>query len=99
LCHEHIYIPNAFSPNGDNINDYFEIKSEDVVSINYSIFDRWGTRLQNSNAKLTEPGAFKIWDGKLNDEFCLPGVYIYLLEVKFANGAIQNFSGDLNLIR
>ncbi len=70
------YIPNAFSPDGDGINDIFMPKAQNLSSEYYEfkIFDRWGKMLFNT----TQIG--KGWDGKFNGEKCKPGVYTYYIK-------------------
>ncbi len=53
-----IYIPNAFTPNGDNINDYFMVKGINIKELDLIIFDRWGEVI----ARITSPTS-KGWDG------------------------------------
>lgn len=66
-----LYIPNAFSPNGDGLNDFLEIYglgvSEDV---HWQIFDRYGSRVFYSES------LFGKWDGRVNGSVVPPGVYI-----------------------
>ena len=53
-----IYVPNVFSPNGDNINDYFMVKGINIKELDLVIFDRWGEVI----ARITSPTS-KGWDG------------------------------------
>ena len=70
-----IYVPNAFSPNGDGINDIFQIKfphsTFNLQHSTLSIFDRWGGEVFSS--KGIENG----WDGKKAGKDCPGGVYVY----------------------
>jgi gliding motility-associated-like protein len=70
-----IYIPNAFSPNNDGINDIFKIKfpnsTFNIQHLTLSIFDRWGGEVFSS--KGIENG----WDGKKSGKECPGGVYVY----------------------
>ncbi len=88
-----IYVPNVFSPNGDGINDYFEISTAcDVQSAQVQIFDRQG-RLIKESRQLN-----RIWDGRQEH----PGVYIYRAQIEHtvAEGTqIRNLSGSLTLVR
>ncbi len=94
-----IYIPNAFSPNGDGINDVFKpsmsVLSE-VVDYELSIFARWGTRVFSSQD--VQLG----WDGGAGRSSQNSGVYIYTLSAKVnvcgrTVDVIQ--SGDITLLR
>ncbi len=70
-----IYIPNAFSPNNDGINDIFQIKfphsTFNLQHSTLSIFDRWGGEVFSSS------GIDNGWDGKKNGKDCPGGVYVY----------------------
>jgi gliding motility-associated-like protein len=70
-----IYVPNAFSPNGDGINDIFQIKFQhstfNIQHSTLSIFNRWGEEIFQSD-DITQG-----WDGKKNAKDCPGGVYVY----------------------
>ncbi|MGB4847288.1 MAG: gliding motility-associated C-terminal domain-containing protein, partial [Saprospiraceae bacterium] len=83
-----IYIPNVFSPNNDQINDFFEISSDplNVTSIDQVIiFDRWGG-IMSEKAKLFNEGKLKLWDGTTPVGPVNPGVYVYLIKYTMADG-------------
>lgn len=98
-----IYIPNAFSPNADGINDFFEAftnSNYDVGVIRYAIFDRWGELLWDSSAfTLHTASSNHWWDGNFRGRPCMVGVYVYLIEVEYHNGTTELFAGDLTLLR
>ena len=67
-----IFFPNAFSPNGDGINDGWGPVGYNIATLNYSIFDRWGEVIFTANAPDQQ------WDGKLgNGDLAPTGVYVY----------------------
>ena len=71
-----LYIPNAFTPNGDDINDRFVLMhGEDceLQSFQIQIFDRWG-RLVFSGESMSEENS---WDGKFENNELKAGVYLY----------------------
>ena len=72
-----IYIPSAFSPNGDGINDTFGVKGEGISSYRMIIYDRWGEVLFDS----TNPR--QQWDGKCKGRPAEQGTYVYQV---FASG-------------
>jgi gliding motility-associated-like protein len=93
-----IELPNAFTPNGDNLNDYFTIVSksnnQDIYTIeNFQIFDRFGKKVY------TNENGLKGWDGKLNGEDLSSDVYFYFIKIQSPSGKRFQFSGDLSLIR
>lgn len=96
-----VYIPNAFSPNGDGANDTFFINSDShsVKQINrFRIYDRWGEQLFESlNVQPNDPS--KGWDGTFKGEELNPGVYTYYAELEFVDNVRQLFKGDVSLIK
>jgi gliding motility-associated-like protein len=92
-----IYIPNAFSPNADGINDQFRPESR-AASCNLisgwslRVYDRWGGEVFATNLFGTG------WDGRRNGEALDPGVYAYVLE--YFDGLNQReVYGDITLLR
>ena len=96
-----VWVPNAFSPNGDGINDYlFPVVSEDSYRTikSLSIYDRWGElvfRKNNFEPNVPSEG----WDGKFKSEVLNPAVFLYVLEVEWKNGQTQLLTGDFTLMR
>lgn len=86
-----IYIPNAFSPNGDNINDYFEVysNSDEVMKTELSIFDRWGNLVFVGEK----------WDGTSGNSFAYSGLYTVLIRITGHDGTIVTLSNGLHLVR
>lgn len=92
-----VYIPNAFSPNDDGVNDIFRIYgNEDKVEIiSLKIFDRWG----NQQYTQQEGDDFS-WDGKDRyAESLKNGVYIYVVEVILHDGSRKTLSGGITVVR
>jgi gliding motility-associated-like protein len=93
------YIPNVFSPNGDGINDAFIISQSadfEIISITGSIYDRWGGLVFSDTVMPF------IWNGLLDGEALLPGVFVYTISVTYlANGQEKSelFKGDVTLVR
>ncbi len=96
-----IFIPNAFSPNGDNNNDYFTIYgASNAIQIKYlRVFDRWGTLLfEKYNFPLNEPEIG--WNGfSRNKQQIGSGVYIYSAEIEFIDKQILKYNGDISILR
>lgn len=86
-----VFIPNAFSPNGDNINDYFEVFNSDdgFVTKELSIFDRWGNFLFRGDR----------WDGFYKKKYVNQGVYIYVVKLRNSNGEELILSNTVTVIR
>jgi len=96
-----LYVPNAFSPNGDGVNDRLSVfaKSSMVSSIdNFSVFDRWGNQVFNSS--LMEINNLNLgWNGEYNGVDLNQGVFVWNLVVTFIDGTTKNYSGDVSLIK
>lgn len=93
----YIDIPNAFSPNGDYENDYFfprQLLSKSVARFTMELWNRWGQPVFQTN-NINGRG----WDGKFNGQDQPVGVYLYKITVSFVNGAEENYTGNLTLIR
>lgn len=87
------YIPDAFSPNGDQINDLFKVYGVDVSAVNMRIYNRWGEMVfDNKNSG-------RGWDGRYKEEICEQGVYLYLIEIKSNSGVVYPVNGTLTLLR
>ena len=97
---DEVFIPNAFSPNDDGINDYFMVYSgEDVQSIrSIMVVDRWGGKIFE-DADLAPNDASRGWDGSYRGRKATPSVYVYVIEVEFIDGRTKIFKGDVTLIR
>ena len=88
-----VYIPQIFSPNGDQVNDIWEPQiGSSLRFVSLIIFDRWGNQIHHST---TVPG----WDGNTKNKPVNPGVYVYLISVQNAQGIVKEYYGDLTLIR
>lgn len=88
-----IYIPSAFTPNGDNKNDVILVQGNFIEKIQLTIYDRWGNRVFET----TDPKSG--WDGNFKGKRCEPGVYVYYLEVGCYNKEEFKKKGNITLIR
>lgn len=110
-----VYFPNAFSPNGDNINDIWFIGGDlDEIEFidNFFVFDRWGeavhTGSQNTDGATIDGGDGSQflpndpsfgWDGTLNGKTMNPQVLVYTATVHFRDGEVIVYKGDFVLMR
>jgi gliding motility-associated-like protein len=95
-----VFIPNVISPNFDGINDYFYVQSKkNNVKINsMSIYDRWGSLVHKAdNIDINSEG--QGWDATYAGEPVQSGVYVYVIELEFIDGAIILESGDVTVLR
>jgi gliding motility-associated-like protein len=90
----YLSVPNAFSPNGDGLNDYFRVLAAGFTKINaFKIFDRWGKMVYSSNS-------FKIgWDGFVNGRRCEVGTYFWFLDAVDLEGKTKSLKGDVTLVQ
>ncbi len=97
----YVFIPDAFSPNLDGINDVFSVYTgKGVVSINsMRVFNRWGAMMyENVNIEPSNLGTVG-WDGRFNGRMMDTGVYVYAIEVTFLDGTTLLYKGDVTLIQ
>lgn len=95
-----IYVPNAFSPNGDGNNDFLTIFSSDQVAKvhSFNIFNRWGESVFSLFDFPTNSDAFG-WDGTHRGQPLNSAVFVWYAEVEFIDGETKMFSGDVTLIK
>ena len=98
ISSSHLEIPNAFSPNGDGVNDYFQAKDnhKSIVDFHAYIFNRWGQKLYEWTDFSDEK---KGWDGTYNGSPVKDGVYYVLVKARGADGKVYDIRRDVNLIR
>lgn len=96
-----IYVPNAFSPNFDGINDYFLAFGDETLYkvVRASVYDRWGNLLWETAE--TTPGDWESgWDGTSRGLMMEPGPYVYMLVIRnLQTGSETSFKGDVQLMR
>ncbi len=88
------FIPSAFTPNGDGINDVFRIANFTFQQLEaFYIFNRWGQEV------FSTPDGTQGWDGTMNGVPQESGVYHYLIRLKFPDGGKEIYKGNVTLIR
>lgn len=70
-----VYVPDAFTPNGDGVNDFFEIKGDPTSEIQVLVYDRWGTPIFQNSINVRH------WNGTVNGHPAPPGSYFYRISV------------------
>lgn len=88
-----MFIPSAFSPNGDGLNEVFMPKARniDIEQFEMRIFDRWGKVL------FTTKDINHSWDGKYNNEVLKPGIYSYFIKYTDNEGITHELRGYIYL--
>ena len=94
-----IYIPNAFTPNGDQLNDSFYAYGSDYTTVkDFRIFDRWGNMVMHRSDGRLNDESFG-WDGTISGQEANPATFVYLLSVEYFNGQTRELTGEFYLIR
>lgn len=91
-----VYFPNAFTPDGDGLNDYFVGVGIGIQKYEMWVFDRWGNLLYYTN-DINKP-----WDGKVqgkSGEICQEDVYVWKANVVDVFGKKHKFIGHVSLIK
>lgn len=100
-----VYIPNVFSPNYDNVNDFFYIQGSNAAAgMEFlRIFDRWGALIFENGGSteglipLNEPQ--EGWDGTYRGEPVNPGVFTYMAGIRFLDNMTLTYSGTITVLR
>lgn len=88
-----IFVPNAFTPNGDGLNDVFSIDQRVITDLKLYVFDRWGHMI----AEIVDVGLG--WDGMFEGIPVLESVYAWKLTYTDQNGVYQEKRGKVNVLR
>lgn len=86
-----VLIPSAFTPNGDGLNDIWEIQGQGMEELSFIIFDRWGGKVFD-NGNIVNNNK---WEGKEMPQ----GIYSYKISAKSFTGKLYNKYGSITLIR
>ena len=88
-----IFIPNAFSPNGDGENDVLYVRGSTITSFDFAVFDRWGE-------KVFETTDLNVgWDGTYKGKLAEPAVFVYYLNAVCGPGQTYFEKGNVTVIR
>ena len=95
ISESRLEMPNAFSPNGDGINDIYQAKSnhQSIVEFHAAIFNRWGHKLYEWDD--IDGG----WDGTFKGKEVAQGVYFVVVKARGADGREYSIKRDVNLLR
>jgi gliding motility-associated-like protein len=94
-----LFIPNAFTPDGDNVNDVFMVRGTGIARVkSFRIFNRYGEVVfEKYNFQPNTPAYG--WDGSIKGKQGMPAVYVYLAEVVCENGTEYKKNGNVTLLR
>jgi gliding motility-associated-like protein len=89
------YIPNAFTPNGDGVNDFFYGKGIGIIKYELLIFDRWGNEIFKGD------DLNKMWDGRANggSEIAQQDVYVWKVNLTDVFDKKHNYIGTVTLVK
>lgn len=95
----HYFAPTAFSPDGNGQNDLFYLFGRfDFEILNFSVYDRWGTRLFHQQEGRANDPDFS-WDGHSAGQAVSTGIYLWAAQIRMGSGQLQQLSGEVHLIR
>jgi len=88
-----VFVPNAFSPNNDGINDTLFVRGKCISKMEFCIYNRWGEKVFESNNINTG------WNGKYKNGTRNTGVYVWYLIATLNDGTLVNKKGNVTLFR
>jgi gliding motility-associated-like protein len=93
LNNEELFVPNLFSPNGDGVNEKFEVFGYGIKDFSMKIFNRWGEKIFESDNQ------YKSWDGTYKGVLQNPDTYAYVLRVIYLDDKEVVRKGTITLVR
>ncbi len=88
-----LFVPNIFSPNGDNNNDVLFVRGKGITDLRFIVYDRWGEKVFESTSLADG------WDGTFRGEKMNPAVFVYYVQATFTDGSDVTKKGNVTLIR
>jgi gliding motility-associated-like protein len=89
-----VFIPTAFTPNGDGLNDRFKPVCNCVPDLyEWFVYNRWGELVFKSTTTVEQ------WDGNYKGKTCISGVYVYRVNYRFPGKPLKQASGNINILR
>jgi gliding motility-associated-like protein len=94
ICGEpDVFIPNAFTPNSDNANDYLYVRGNNIGKLLFRIYNRWGELVFETTDQTIG------WDGTFKGKDCDPAVFDYYVEITCIDQETFFKKGNITLIR
>jgi gliding motility-associated-like protein len=88
-----MFVPNAFSPNNDGVNDKLYVRGQCLETLTFMVFNRWGEKVFETNDKTVG------WDGTFKGELMNTAVFVFRLEGKTYDGKGYSMKGNVTLVR
>jgi gliding motility-associated-like protein len=93
-----VFVPNAFTPDGDGVNDMLMVRGEGIFVKSFRIFNRWGNLVfEKLNFAPNDPTYG--WNGKVKGIAAAPDVFVYIAEVTCDNGTVYFHKGNTTLLK
>lgn len=89
-----IFIPNTFTPNGDDKNDYFRVRGIDITALKLIVWNRWGEIVFETDDPQTQG-----WDGTFKGKEANPDSFAWYVKLTCGNGDTYENKGNVTLIR
>jgi len=90
---EELFVPNAFSPNNDGLNDKFVTPGWFIRDYKLTIYNRWGEKLYESNS------IYDNWDGSYEGKIVENEAYVYIIETMGIDLIKRNYKGNVTVVR
>lgn len=91
-CPQTFYLPSAFTPNNDGVNDYWQAQFNEIPQIELVIYNRWGQKVYETNSP-----TFK-WNGEFQNKAVNNGMYFYIVKVT-RNNQTKVFKNSLCVLK
>jgi gliding motility-associated-like protein len=88
-----VFVPEAFSPNGDGQNDVLYVRGDCIKTVQFDVFDRWGNRVFETTDKNIG------WNGEYKSQPMNAGSYVYSVTATMYDGTIFTKKGNVALVR
>lgn len=92
----HVFTPNAFTPDGDDLNAKFAPVTANTKSVQLQVFNRWGEKVYDATGA---SGSQIGWDGNFKGQMAPEGVYVYKVQVVGLDDKLYTYEGTVQLIR
>jgi gliding motility-associated-like protein len=92
ICGE-LFLPNAFSPNGDGQNDVYYVRGNCIATLQFEIYNRWGELVFSTTDHTIG------WDGTWREKECETAVFTYFLKATMLDGTEVEKQGNISLVK
>lgn len=96
---ESSFLPTAFSPNGDGLNDRFEFDILGALDAQVKVYDRWGNLIFENDKQTNGIGNGEGWDGTFKGEPVQFDTYVYVMKVRYYNNVEKDFTGTIAVMK